>query len=162
MPFIAEDLGDIDNKVYNLRDKFGLPGMKVLQFAFNDAREKSIHLPHNYVSNSIVYTGTHDNNTTRGWFENELDDFYRKKVGKYINKEVTGETVQEEFIRLAYGSIGSIVIIPLQDILGADHTERFNNPGGSKDSWKWKLESMARVWEKKDYLVSFVKTYWRC
>jgi 4-alpha-glucanotransferase len=161
MPFIAEDLGDIDNKVYRLRDNFGLPGMKVLQFAFNDARERSIHLPHNYTTNFIVYTGTHDNNTTRGWFEKELDAFYRKKVCRYLNKDVTAETIQEEFIRLAYGSVAFIAIIPLQDILGSDHTERFNNPGGSKNSWKWKLQSMARVWDKKDYLAGLVKTYWR-
>lgn len=161
MPFIAEDLGDIDNKVYRLRDKFGLPGMKVLQFAFNDAREKSIHLPHNYSANCIVYTGTHDNNTTRGWYEKELNAFYRKKVHEYISKDASGETIQDEFIRLAYESVAQIAIIPLQDILGSDHTERFNNPGGSRESWKWKLESMDRVLAKTDYLAKLVRTYWR-
>ena len=105
MPFIAEDLGDIDNKVYRLRDNFGFPGMKVLQFAFNDAREKSIHLPHNYIPNCIVYTGTHDNNTTRGWYEKELNSYFKKRMEEYINKKVSGETIQEEFIRLAYGSV---------------------------------------------------------
>lgn len=162
MPFIAEDLGDIDNKVYRLRDNFGLPGMKVLQFAFNNAREKSIHLPHNYISNCIVYTGTHDNNTTRGWYEKELNSYFKKRMEEYLNKKVSGETIQEEFIRLAYGSVAFIAIIPLQDILGSDHTERFNNPGGSKDSWKWKLESMERALAKSDYLIGLVKTYWRC
>jgi 4-alpha-glucanotransferase len=161
MPFIAEDLGDIDNKVYRLRDKFGLPGMKVLQFAFNDTFEKSIHLPHNFTANCVVYTGTHDNNTTRGWFEKELDTFWKKRLLDYINREVSGETIQEEFIRLAYASVAFIAIIPMQDILGSDNSERFNNPGGSKDSWKWKLESMDRVTEKTDYLVRLVKTYWR-
>ncbi len=161
MPFIAEDLGDIDNKVYRLRDSFGLPGMKVLQFAFNDAHERSIHLPHNYISNCIVYTGTHDNNTTRGWYEKELNGYYKKRVEKYLNKKVSGETIQDEFIRLAYASVAFIAIIPLQDVLGSGNTERFNNPGGSKDSWKWKLESMERVREKTEYLIDLVKTYWR-
>ena len=81
---------------------------------------------------------------------------------EYLNKKVSGETIQEEFIRLAYGSVAFIAIIPLQDILGSDHTERFNNPGGSKDSWKWKLESMERALAKSDYLIGLVKTYWRC
>ncbi len=161
MPFIAEDLGDIDNKVYRLRDKFGIPGMKVLQFAFNNAFGKSIHLPHNYTKNCIVYSGTHDNNTTRGWFEKEIGTYYRKWVEEYLNKDVNRETIQEEFIRLAYSSVAFIAIIPLQDILGSDHTERFNTPGGSKDSWKWKLESMYRVWEKSGKLERLVKTYWR-
>jgi 4-alpha-glucanotransferase len=161
MPFIAEDLGDIDSKVYQLRDKFGLPGMKVLQFAFNDTHEKSIHLPHNFPADCIVYTGTHDNNTTRGWFEKELDIYWKQRLEEYINKEVSGETIQEEFIRLAYASVANIAIIPMQDILGSGHSERFNNPGGSKDSWKWKLESMERPLAKIDYLARLVRTYWR-
>ncbi len=161
MPFIAEDLGDIDYKVYELRDTFGFPGMKVLQFSFNDTMERSIHLPHNFNINSVVYTGTHDNNTTRGWFENELNGKIRKRAEEYTNKKLSSKNIQDEFIRLAYSSVSNIAIIPLQDILGMDESGRFNNPSGGSDNWKWKLESLDPVLEKTDYLAKLVKMYWR-
>ena len=161
MPFIAEDLGEIDDKVYELRDTFGLPGMKVLQFAFNDTRERSIHLPHNFNINSIVYTGTHDNNTTRGWFENELDIKTKKLAEEYINKKLNSNNIQEEFIKLAYASVSKIAIIPMQDILGLGKDERLNNPAGGKDNWKWKLTSLDPVFKKTKYLAKLAKLYWR-
>jgi malto-oligosyltrehalose synthase/4-alpha-glucanotransferase len=161
MPFIAEDLGDIDSSVYELRDKFNFPGMKVLQFAFNDTQEKSIHLPHNFNINSIVYTGTHDNNTTRGWFENELSTRYRKRAEDYTGRMLNGANVQNEFIRMAYASVSSIVIIPLQDVLGLGQNARFNNPGGSSDNWKWKLRTFDSVFKKSKYLSKLAKMYWR-
>jgi 4-alpha-glucanotransferase len=161
MPFIAEDLGEIDDKVYKLRDHFGLPGMKVLQFAFNDTLERSIHLPHNFNINSIVYTGTHDNNTTRGWFEEELNIKIRERAEKYINKKLTSNNIQDEFIRLAYASVSKIAIIPLQDILRLGGSERLNNPSGGSDNWKWKLTSLDPVLEKTEYLAKLAKKYWR-
>jgi malto-oligosyltrehalose synthase/4-alpha-glucanotransferase len=161
MPFIAEDLGEIDNKVYDLRDKFHLPGMRVLQFAFNDAMERSIHLPHNYNENSIVYTGTHDNNTTRGWYEQELPTKFRIRVDEYTNKKLNGSTISEEFIRLAYSSVAQIAIIPVQDIIGLGQSERLNNPLGSEENWKWKLRSLDRVSDKARYLRKLVKLFWR-
>ncbi len=161
MPFIAEDLGDIDDKVYELRDNFGLPGMKVLQFAFNDTMERSIHLPHNFNINSVVYTGTHDNNTTRGWFENELNGDLKKRAEEYINKKLTNNNIQEEFVRLAYASVSKTAIIPLQDILRLGDSARLNNPSGSSDSWKWKLTSLDPVLNKSEELGKLVKTFWR-
>ena len=161
MPFIAEDLGDIDDKVYELRDSFGLPGMRVLQFAFNNSEERSIHLPHNYEINSIVYTGTHDNNTTRGWYEHELPTRYKLTVDEYLNKKMNGSIISEEFIRLAYASVSSIAIVPIQDVLGLTQSERINNPSGSPDNWKWKLKSLDRFREKTRSLRKLVKLYWR-
>src|SRR5437764_4399737 len=83
LPFVAEDLGEIDDPVYQLRDEFSLPGMKVLQFAFGTDMPRSVHIPHNYDPNFIVYTGTHDNNTTRGWFTTEADDQTRASLEAY-------------------------------------------------------------------------------
>jgi 4-alpha-glucanotransferase len=161
MPFIAEDLGEIDDKVYELRDNFGLPGMKVLQFAFNESYGRSIHLPHNYGINSIVYTGTHDNNTIRGWYEKELPTKFKIWVDEYIDKKLNGSDISEEFIRLAYSSVSFIAIVPIQDLLGLGQGERFNDPAGNEDNWKWKLRSMERVHEKARYLRNLVKIYWR-
>jgi malto-oligosyltrehalose synthase/4-alpha-glucanotransferase len=161
LPFMAEDLGDIDDKVYELRDTFGLPGMKVLQFAFNDTLERSIHLPHNFNINSIVYTGTHDNNTTKGWYENELNNNLRNRAGEYLNRKLSSKNIQGEFIRLAYASVSNIAVIPIQDILGLGEEGRFNNPSGGPDNWKWKLTSLDPVLEKSGYLVKLAKMYWR-
>jgi 4-alpha-glucanotransferase len=80
MPFVAEDLGDIDQPVYDLRDEFFLPGMQVLQFSFDDNMAKNLHTPHNHKPNSLVYTGTHDNNTLQGWYKKELGSDRRKRL----------------------------------------------------------------------------------
>lgn len=161
LPFIAEDLGEIDDKVYELRDRFDLPGMKVLQFAFNDTLERSIHLPHNYNTNCVVYTGTHDNNTTKGWFENDLSSNIKKQVEEYTGRKLTGKNIQEEFIRLAYSSVSRLVIIPLQDILHSGKNERLNNPSGGKSNWRWKLRSLEKFSDEASSLAKLVKLYWR-
>lgn len=161
LPFIAEDLGDIDNKVYELRDRFAFPGMKVLQFAFNDTLERSIHLPHNFNINSVVYTGTHDNNTTKGWFQNELDNNTRELIMEYTGRKLNIDNIQEEFIRLAYSSVSCMAIIPLQDVLGHDQKGRLNNPSGAGINWRWKLKSIDQVLEKAEYLAELSKRYWR-
>jgi malto-oligosyltrehalose synthase/4-alpha-glucanotransferase len=139
MPFIAEDLGDIDDKVYRLRDRFTLPGMRVLQFAFGAEMPKSVHIPHHHTFNSIVYTGTHDNNTIKGWFKKELAKEIRKMADEYTGHILRNASVHEVFIRLAYASVASIAIIPMQDILGLDEQARLNNPSNAKGNWTWKL-----------------------
>jgi malto-oligosyltrehalose synthase/4-alpha-glucanotransferase len=139
MPFIAEDLGSIDEKVYKLRDDFSLPGMAVLQFAFGENTPQSDYIPHNYKYNSIVYTGTHDNNTTKGWYLNELDDALRRIASEYIGHPVKKEKIHCDFIRLAYASIAKIAIIPVQDLLGLDERARLNTPSTSEKNWDWKL-----------------------
>ncbi len=119
MPFIAEDLGSIDDKVYKLRDDYGLPGMVILQFAFGENTARSAYIPHNFIHNCVVYTGTHDNNTTKGWYRNELDEIYRKEASAYLGHEINEATCHEDFIRMAYSSVARIAIIPVQDLLGS-------------------------------------------
>ncbi|HEX2922158.1 MAG TPA: malto-oligosyltrehalose synthase [Bacteroidales bacterium] len=139
MPFIAEDLGTIDEKVIRLRDDFGLPGMNVLQFAFGQNTASSAYIPHNFKNNSIVYTGTHDNNTTKGWYREELSDEYRNEVSEYLGHKVSADTCNEDLIRLAYSSVARIAIIPVQDLLGLGAEARLNKPSTSGKNWDWKL-----------------------
>ncbi len=141
MPFIAEDLGDIDEDVYKLRDDFSLPGMTVLQFAFGNNMPSSVHIPHMHTNNSIVYTGTHDNNTIKGWFKTEVNKTNKNQITGYLNKKIMPSNISEEFIRLAYSSVARVVIIPGQDILNLDETARLNNPSFPEGNWTWKLKS---------------------
>lgn len=139
LPFIAEDLGDINQAVHKLRDQFSLPGMKVLQFAFGDNLAGSEHIPHNYTTNFIAYTGTHDNNTTTGWFTRDINKGDRKNVESYIGKKLKSETVAGEMIRLAYSSVAKIVIVPAQDVLGLDERARMNMPASIGTNWNWRM-----------------------
>lgn len=141
MPFIAEDLGEIDDDVYRLRDVYSLPGMNVLQFAFGDNMPGSVHILHNHRVNSIVYTGTHDNNTIKGWYKNELGKINQKQVAEYLNKKVKTKNINEDFIRLAYSSVARVAIIPIQDILNLGETARFNTPSEPEGNWIWKLKN---------------------
>ncbi|MCB0711001.1 MAG: 4-alpha-glucanotransferase [Ignavibacteriae bacterium] len=141
---LAEDLGDITPEVEMLRDQFNLPGMKVLQFGIGDP--SSTHLPHNFLSpHTVVYTGTHDNNTTLGWWK-DLDKRGKRFLREYSGKSSLGRTrrrdVVEEMIRLALSSTASIAIIPMQDILGLDSDARMNVPGAKSDTnWSWRMGS---------------------
>lgn len=140
LPFIAEDLGSIDEKVLKLRDDFNLPGMTILQFAFGDNTAHSAYIPHNFVQNCIAYTGTHDNNTVRGWYKNELAEKYRKEVSDYAGHKVSEATCHEDFIKMAYASVAKIAIIPLQDLLGLDESARLNKPSTTDGNWEWKMK----------------------
>jgi 4-alpha-glucanotransferase len=139
LPFIAEDLGDINQAVHKMRDKFSLPGMKVLQFAFGNNLAGSEHIPHNFDLNFIVYTGTHDNNTTVGWFANELKKEHRGQLETYVGKKLKANSVSHEMIRLAYSSVARIVIIPVQDLLSLDGQARMNTPASTSGNWSWRL-----------------------
>jgi 4-alpha-glucanotransferase len=134
---VAEDLGLITPEVEALRDRFQLPGMKVLQFAFSDPT--NIHLPHNYTTpNCVVYTGTHDNDTTRGWWKT-LSAKDRKFICEYLGiSRVNGSW---DFIRPALASIASTAIIPLQDVLNLGSEARMNQPGTTGDNWGWRVEA---------------------
>jgi 4-alpha-glucanotransferase len=137
LPFIAEDLGLITPDVSALLDRVQLPGNRVLQFAF-DGSSDNPHLPHNYVPNTVVYTGTHDNPTTRGWYE-ELPDWQRHNVWKYLQRS-TGESgeVAWELIRLAWSSRAALAIVPLQDLLNLGEEGRMNRPGRAEGNWCWR------------------------
>lgn len=139
LPFIAEDLGEITQSVYQLRDAFYLPGMKVLQFAFGGDMPHSPHISHHHEQNFIVYTGTHDNNTTLGWYKTETDDEIKKRIGTYLGKTFNENEIHKELSRLAYSSVAKIVILPMQDILGLDENARMNKPSSGDNNWNWRL-----------------------
>lgn len=137
LPIIAEDLGVITPEVEALRDEFHFPGMKVLQFAFESTGENSF-LPHQYTTpHCICYTGTHDNDTTLGWYET-LNDACREKVRHYTNSD--GTRVNKEFMRLCLGSIAQYSVIPLQDILSCGKEARMNTPGVAAGNWNWRFK----------------------
>ena len=133
---IAEDLGFLTPSVIRLVKDTGYPGMKILQFAF-DSREESDYLPHNYISNSIVYTGTHDNDTTRHWFQvlNEHDKDFAKRYMNLWDEE----RACSELIRLAFASVADTCIIPIQDFLELGEEARINVPSTLGNNWKWRL-----------------------
>ena len=139
MPFVAEDLGDVDEAVYDLRDEFSLPGMKVIQFGFGDDLPRSLHIPHNYTENYFAYTGTHDNDTTRGWFLNELDPTAQMRLSAYCRKPVHKENVHRELAAQIYASVAKTAIIPIQDLLGLGAAARMNAPASVKGNWSWRL-----------------------
>ncbi len=135
LPIIAEDLGVITPEVVALRDKFQFPGMKVLQFAFADGPDNPF-LPHHFHENCVVYTGTHDNDTTIGWFKTAT-----KKERSFLLHYVkpTGKEIHWDLIRLALQSVAAMAIVPYQDILGLDSPDRMNLPGTTKGNWEWRF-----------------------
>jgi malto-oligosyltrehalose synthase/4-alpha-glucanotransferase len=140
LPLIAEDLGDVDENVFILRDKLNVPGMKVLQFGFGGDFPSSPHLPHNYGHNFIAYTGTHDNNTMRGWFEHEVTSPENRNLSSYIGRTVTSSNISAEMARLVYSSVADTVIIPIQDVLNLKAKTRINKPSTvSGENWTWRL-----------------------
>ena len=134
---IAEDLGFLTESVLQLVRDTGYPGMKILQFAF-DSREESDYLPHNYVQNSIVYTGTHDNDTTTHWFQ-ALNEHDRDFAKRYMHLQDENEACSE-LIRLALSSVADTCIIPIQDFLGLGEEARINVPSTLGNNWKWRLK----------------------
>jgi 4-alpha-glucanotransferase len=137
LPFIAEDLGLITADVIALRDQFQVPGTRVLQFAF-DGSSTNPYLPHNYPSNAVVYTGTHDNPTTRGWYE-ELPPYQRQNLWRYLNSpERDSREVAWQLMRLAWSSPAALAIAPLQDLLNLGAVARMNVPGRAEGNWSWR------------------------
>ena len=137
LPFIAEDLGLITPDVSTLRDQFHLPGTRVLQFAFNGSSDDP-HLPKNHTSNTLVYTGTHDNPTTRQWYE-ELPDAQRQTLWRYIKRrEGHGSEAAPALIELAWSSGAALAIAPLQDVLNLGAEARMNTPGRAEGNWRWR------------------------
>lgn len=162
LPFIAEDLGEITVDVEQLRKQFRLPGMKVLQFAFGEDMAGSVHIPHLFDSaNFIVYTGTHDNNTSLGWFKNETDANLRKRLSKYVGTAVNEKNINAILTRLCYASIAKIAIIPMQDILQLDETARMNIPGKATGNWTWRANEQFIEEKTIDWLKAETELYGR-
>ncbi|HVG40319.1 MAG TPA: 4-alpha-glucanotransferase, partial [Chitinophagaceae bacterium] len=159
LPFLAEDLGEIDEPVFKLRDEFHFPGMKILQFAFGEDVGQSDYIPHNYTPNFFVYTGTHDNNTVRGWYRQEADERTRHRLEKYTGLSLTEHAAPHAMARLAYASIAKTVILPLQDLLEMDQTARMNTPSSGKGNWQWRLLPHQLTQEAENTLKEWVVLY---
>jgi 4-alpha-glucanotransferase len=159
---MAEDLGIITPEVEELRDRFQFPGMRILQFAFGEDPNNP-YLPHHYINNCVVYTGTHDNDTTLGWWSGASAG-EKQFVAQYLGYE-SAEEIQHihwEFIRLALASVGDLAIIPLQDVLGLDNHARMNDPSVSAGNWRWRYtDSSVLTQELSDRLHRLTHLYSR-
>jgi len=159
---IAEDLGFITPDVTQVLEKIGVPGMRVLLFAFEEGMAHSPHAPHNHVRNCVVYTGTHDNNTVRGWFENEAGRGRRRRLFRYLGKRIRAGEAHQVFMRLAMMSVADTVIIPMQDALGLGEEARMNRPSTWTGNWQWRLgRGQLKIGVARD-LRMLASTYGRC
>ncbi|ACK65740.1 4-alpha-glucanotransferase [Rippkaea orientalis PCC 8801] len=158
LPIVAEDLGVITPEVEALRDDFGFPGMKILHFAFDSDRVNPF-LPYNYVKNCVVYTGTHDNNTTVGWFEGRNQE-EKRRVTDYLGC-VSHEGIHWSLIRLAMGSVADLAIFPLQDLLGLHQNGRMNTPGLAEGNWGWRYQSHVLNQDLVNHLRFVTELYGR-
>jgi len=146
LPFLAEDLGLITSDVHALRDQFHIPGTRVLQFAF-DGRPDNIHLPQNYGPNTVAYTSTHDNATTREWYADLPDSEQRRVWANARRPEGEIRDAAPELIRLAWSSPAALAITPLQDLLNLGRDGRMNTPGRPDGNWRWRAaERMLSAW----------------
>ncbi|NLI31915.1 MAG: 4-alpha-glucanotransferase [Deltaproteobacteria bacterium] len=161
MPIIAEDLGIITADVREIMHLFGFPGMKVLQFAFYGDIRTNPYAPHNHIRECIVYTGTHDNNTIRGWFRNELSASDRERIFDYFGRVLEDHEIHWELIRVAMMSVATTCIIPMQDFLGLDESARMNLPSVSHGNWEWRLLPDSMSPDLSRMVASFTERYGR-
>jgi len=161
LPIIAEDLGYITPDVREMMGLFGFPGMRVLLFGFDGEIAENLHAPHNIGRNCVAYTGTHDNNTVRGWFEHEITDRQRDLLFRYIGGAVSAERVPGILVRLAMLSPAETVIIPMQDILGLGLEARMNRPATAKGNWEWRLRPEEMGEETMQEFAGMVEVYGR-
>jgi 4-alpha-glucanotransferase len=162
LPVIAEDLGIITDSVKQLRDAFEFPGMAVLQFAFGSDPTNEF-LPHNYTRNQVVYTGTHDNNTTVGWWEEELSDEKKDFAQSYLNLPSSSqkEVLHRRAIRSLMASAANRVVFPLQDVIGLGSEGRINTPGTTEDNWAWRFTPDQISDENEEMLKELTYVYGR-
>ncbi len=161
LPIIVEDLGVITPTVEALRDRYRLPGMKVLQFAWGDYAGDEPFLPHNYTQNCVVYTGTHDNNTTKGWWIGEATPDMRDHVRQYIDRMPL--EINWELIRLGEASVGNTFIVPVQDVLGLDGEARMNLPGREAGNWGYRCRESdfeSSYWPRLAHLTYIYGRSW--
>jgi 4-alpha-glucanotransferase len=158
LPIIAEDLGEIDQPVLDMRDHFEFPGMKILHFAFgSDA--KNTYLPFNIDANSVIYTGTHDNNTTVGWY-NQASNYERDRLQQYLGC-TGGYGIAWDLIRLAMSSVANQAIIPIQDVFSLGADARMNAPGTAEGNWGWRYRGEALTEEYSNRLKNLAYIYGR-
>ncbi len=158
LSIIAEDLGEITPDVVELRDQFGLPGMKILVFAF-DSDEENEFLPHNFsTTNCVVYTGTHDNDTTCGWYE-RTDDKIRDLARRYLAQN--GHDIAWDLIRAAWSSVAVFALTPMQDLLSLGNEARMNYPSKLGGNWIWRMPPRTLTQSLQSRLKNMNRLYWR-
>ncbi len=170
LPLVAEDLGVITAEVEALRDTVGLPGMRVLQFAFGDDAKAWDYRPHNYIRHCVAYTGTHDNDTTVGWFRSEAgegttrsaESIRRERAHVLAYTGTEGREIHWDLIRLAWGSVAERAIAPVQDLLGLGSEARMNLPGTANQNWRWRWQAGALTEEIASRLRGLSTLYERC
>jgi 4-alpha-glucanotransferase len=155
LPIVAEDLGTITPDVVALLDALGFPGMKVLQFAFGDTAANP-YLPHNYNPNAVVYTGTHDNDTTVGWYAS-LPEEQQHRVRSYLATD--GFDIAWDMIRLALSSVADSAIVPMQDVLSLETEARMNTPGHGEGNWTWRYHKDQLAPELAERLNDLASTF---
>jgi 4-alpha-glucanotransferase len=160
LPVVAENLGIITESVEALREQFDFPGMAVLQFAF-DTDPSNEFLPHNYERNLVAYTGTHDNNTTMGWWQNELSDKNRAFARAYLDLADSSAAAHKQCLRSLMASVADRVVTPLQDVLGLGAEARMNTPGVPKGNWTWRVTPDQLTEEAEDHLATLTRLYGR-
>jgi 4-alpha-glucanotransferase len=161
LPIVAEDLGVITPDVREVMDHFALPGMKVLMFAFGEDHPMHPYLPHTCKENFLVYTGTHDNNTVRGWFEGEASPEDKRRLFRYLGREAPVEEIHWALIRLAMMSVARSVILPMQDVLGLGGEARMNRPSIAHGNWEWRLLPGQITDRVSERLLEVTKTFGR-
>jgi 4-alpha-glucanotransferase len=169
LPLIAEDLGAVTPAVFALRDRFGFPGIKILQFAFGSDPYAYTFLPHNYPRHAVVFTGTHDNDTTVGWFHDQgggwstrsplETEAERRRALLYLGTR--GEEIHWEMIRAALGSVANVAITPMQDVLGLGSEARMNRPAKESGNWAWRFDGLALTRAIEERLATLTLTYGR-
>ncbi len=161
LPIIAEDLGIITPDVREIMSHYGFPGMKVLLFGFGGDVASNPYAPHNLTRHSVLYTGTHDNNTARGWFRQEAGFGERDNLARYLGRAVDECTVAVELVRLALMSVSNIAILPMQDLLGLCEDARMNVPSVAHGNWGWRLRHQQLTPELAAWLSDLVHLYGR-
>jgi 4-alpha-glucanotransferase len=162
LPILAEDLGIITPEVEELRDRFEFPGMRILLFAFSEDSANT-HLPHHYVPNSVVYSGTHDNDTALGWWQgasSQEKQYLAKYLGYPADEDI--KEINWVLIRTALASVANLAIIPLQDVIGLDNSGRMNDPSKQAGNWRWRYDSSEMLTkELSDRLLHLTQLYSR-
>ena len=169
LPVIAEDLGFITPAVRSLRDRFGFPGMKIIQFGFGEGKSTSLDLPHNYPVHCIAYTGTHDNDTTVGWFNSQAGEGSTRSQGEIDAEKAFAlrylqsgpNQIHQSMIRAIWGSVACIAIAPVQDLLGLPSQARMNTPGIATGNWTWRCEPSQLSPKVADHLRQMTESFGR-
>jgi len=161
IPIIAEDLGTITAEVREIISEFNIPGMKVLQFAFGDNSASNPYIPHNHVEHCIAYTGTHDNNTIKGWFEQDAGETEKKNLCAYFGKEFDENNVADQLVRTAMMSVASMSIIPMQDFLELGPEARMNTPSVSFGNWEWRVKASQLTKDLAKKIADLTEVYGR-